>query len=59
MVKGVIRAADCGPLTYPDPWGHTIKLADHTAAAAAGQASRWQIDQAEAFKREIDEMKRS
>lgn len=60
MVKGVIKAADCGPLTCPDPWGHTIKLAGHTAAAAAaGQASRWLIEQAEAFKREIEEMKKS
>ncbi len=47
--------ADCSPLTCPDPRGHTIKRAGHTD----GQASRWLIEQARAFRRETDELKKA
>lgn len=49
--------SDCGALTCPDPRGRAIKRAGHTAAA--GQASRWLIEQARAFRREIEEMKKT
>ncbi len=48
--------SDCGPLTCPDPRGRAIKRAGHIAAA--DQASRWLIEQAGAFRRGIEEMKK-
>lgn len=45
--------ADCSPLTCLDPRGRTIKRDGHTT----GQASRWLIERARAFRRETDEMK--
>lgn len=53
MVKGVIKVADCGPFTCPEPRGRIIKPASLTAAVAVGQATRWLIEWAEAFRRQI------
>lgn len=45
--------ADCGPFTCPEPRGRIIKPAGLTAAVAVGQATRWLIEWAKAFRRQI------